>query len=283
MLLHGYYRSSASFRVRIALNLKKIEHENAYHHLRKNEHLQPGLSGAEPVQGLLPALEVEGAVLTQSLAILEYLEETHPEPPLLPRDPIGRAHVRALAYAVACDIHPVDNLRILRYLRDPLGHDEPTVQAWYNHWIAEGFKAIETMLAQSPETGRFCHGDAPGLADVRLVPQVVNSTQLRAGPVALSRHPAHLRRLPGHAGVRGRHAGEPAGQGSGLNGHPRQRSPLRALIRDPGGQAPRPVPGPRLSATLHGRDVTDLVIRMGAPHFPHSDPRLRMLLCLCMR
>ncbi len=114
-------------------------------------------------------------VLTQSLAILEYLDERWPEPPLLPPGALGRARVRALAQIVACDIHPIDNLRVLRYLRAPLGHDEATVQAWYNHWIAEGFAALETELAASPLTGRFCHGDAPGLADVCLFPQVVNS------------------------------------------------------------------------------------------------------------
>ena len=189
MLLHGYFRSSASFRVRIALNLKKIAHENAYHHLRRNEHQTPEYLALNP-QGLLPALEVDGAVLTQSLAILEYLDETHPQPPLLPADSLGRARVRALAYAVACDIHPVDNLRILRYLRTPLGHDEPTVQAWYNHWIAEGFSAIETMLVSSPAPGRFCHGDTPTLADLCLVPQVVNS---RNFGLDLSPYPTILR------------------------------------------------------------------------------------------
>ena len=172
--LHGYFRSSASFRVRIALNLKQVSHENAYHHLRRNEHRTSDYLALNP-QGLMPALEVDGTVLTQSLAILEYLDELYPDPPLLPADPLGRARMRALAYAVACDIHPIDNLRVLRYLRNPLGHDEPTVQAWYNHWIAEGFAAIEAMLSSSPATGRFCHGDRPTLADLCLIPQVVNS------------------------------------------------------------------------------------------------------------
>jgi maleylpyruvate isomerase len=183
MKLYGYYRSSASFRVRIALNLKRIAHENAYLHLRRNEHQAPDYIGLNP-QGLAPALEVDGAVLIQSLAILEYLEERWPHPPLLPADALGRARVRALAQVVACDIHPVDNLRVLRYLRSPLGVDEPTVQTWYNHWIAEGFAALETLLAKSPDTGRFCHGDTPGMADLCLVPQVVNAHtfQLDLGP-----------------------------------------------------------------------------------------------------
>jgi maleylpyruvate isomerase len=174
MRLHGYYRSSASFRVRIAMNLKGLEPERLYHHLRRNEHQTPDYVALNP-QALLPALELDGAVLTQSLAIIEYLEETHPEPPLLPKDPLGRARVRALALAVACDIHPVDNLRVLRYLRGPLSQPEEAVGAWYNHWIAEGFAALETLLARSPDTGRFCHHDTPGLADLCLVPQVVNS------------------------------------------------------------------------------------------------------------
>ena len=174
MLLHGYFRSSASFRVRIALNLKGVEAARAYHHLRRNEHQTPDYVALNP-QALLPSLEVEGTVLTQSLAILEYLEETHPEPPLLPADPLGRARVRGLAQLVACDIHPVNNLRVLRYLRGPLALPEAQVGAWYNHWIAEGFGAMETLLARDAATGRFCHGETPTLADVCLVPQVVNS------------------------------------------------------------------------------------------------------------
>ncbi|HTI67915.1 MAG TPA: maleylacetoacetate isomerase [Caulobacteraceae bacterium] len=173
MKLHGYYRSSASFRVRIALNLKGLAYEDAFHHLRKSEHQAPAYLALNP-QGLLPAMEADGAVLIQSLAIIEYLEETHPTPALLPADPIGRARVRALAQVVAADIHPLDNLRVLRYLRQELAQPEETVQAWYNHWIAEGFKALEALLQRGP-TGRFCHGDTPGLADTCLVPQFVNS------------------------------------------------------------------------------------------------------------
>jgi maleylacetoacetate isomerase len=173
MRLHGYYRSSAAFRVRIGLNLKGLTVEHLPHHLRRGEQRAPDFLPLNP-QGMVPALEVDGAALTQSLAILEYLEETHPQPPLLPADPLGRARVRAMAQVVACDIHPIDNLRVLRYLRDPLGQAEDAVETWYNHWIAEGFAALERML-QGSATGRFCYGDAPTLADVCLIPQVMNS------------------------------------------------------------------------------------------------------------
>ncbi len=178
MRLHGYFRSSASFRVRIALNLKGIAFEQQTHHLRRGEQQAPAFLALNP-QGFVPALEDGGSVLTQSLAIIEYLDEIQPNPPLLPATPLARARVRALAQIVACDIHPIDNLRVLRYLRQPLGHDEATVQAWYNHWIAEGFAALEAMLAASAETGRFCHGDTPGLADICLVPQVVNAANFK--------------------------------------------------------------------------------------------------------
>lgn len=174
MKLYGYFRSSAAFRVRIALNLKGLAYEQASVHLRKNEQMKADYLALQP-QGLVPALDDNGAVFIQSLAIVEYLDETHPAPPLLPRDPAGRARVRALAQAVACDIHPIDNLRVLRYLAKPLGHDEKAVEAWFNHWIRLGFDGIEHILAGDGRTGRFCHGDAPGLADICLVPQVFNA------------------------------------------------------------------------------------------------------------
>ena len=174
MKLYGYFRSSAAFRVRIALNLKGLAYEQASIHLRKKEQLRPEYLALQP-QGLVPVLEDEGEVFIQSLAIIEYLDETHPEPPLLPGHPAGRARVRALAQAVACDIHPIDNLRVLRYLGDPLGHDEQVVEAWFNHWIKLGFDGIERILAEDGQAGEFCHGDAPSLADICLVPQVFNS------------------------------------------------------------------------------------------------------------
>jgi maleylacetoacetate isomerase len=174
MKLYGYFRSSAAFRVRIALNLKRLDYESAFIHLRRGDQRQPGFLEVNP-QGLVPALETDGQVLIQSLPIIEYLDERHPEPPLLPDDAAGRARVRALAAIVACDIHPINNLRVLRYLQRPLGHDQAAIAAWYNHWIDSGFAAFERLLAGNPQTGAFCHGDAPGLADIALVPQVVNA------------------------------------------------------------------------------------------------------------
>ncbi|MGC1302827.1 MAG: maleylacetoacetate isomerase [Caulobacteraceae bacterium] len=176
--LHGYYRSSAAFRVRAALALKGIAFELVPHHLRKGEQRAPDYMEIQP-QGLVPALEIDGHVLIQSMAIIEYLDATRPTPPLLPGDEAGRARVRGLAQLIACDIHPVDNLRVLNRLRRDLGQEEANVVAWYNHWIAEGFEALERLLAESPDTGRFCHGDTPGLADLCLVPQVVNSRNFK--------------------------------------------------------------------------------------------------------
>jgi len=174
MKLFGFFRSSAAFRVRIALNLKGLAWEDGFVHLRRGDQRRDDYLAVNP-QGLVPALEVDGHILIQSMAIIEYLDETHPAPPLLPRDPPGRARVRALAAIVASDIHPINNLRVLRYLSRPLGHDQAAIETWYNHWIATGFEAFERLLAADSRTGAFCDGDAPGLADVALVPQVVNS------------------------------------------------------------------------------------------------------------
>ena len=174
MKLYGYFRSSAAFRVRIALGLKKLGYEAAFIHLRRGDQAQAGFLAVNP-QGLVPALATDGQTLIQSLAIIEYLDETHPEPPLLPRDPAGRARVRGLAGIVACDIHPLNNLRVLRYLHGPLGQDQRVIETWYNHWIDAGFAALERLLAKDPRTGSFCHGEAPSLADIALVPQVVNA------------------------------------------------------------------------------------------------------------
>jgi maleylacetoacetate isomerase len=171
--LYGYFRSSAAFRVRVALNLKGLAYEQVFVHLRRNDQRSPAYLAKNP-QGLVPLLESDGASLVQSLAIIEYLDETHPAPKLLPEGSEDRARVRALAQIIAADIHPLDNLRVLRFLANPLGHDDKTIEQWFNHWIRLGFEALEPML-QDPRTSDFCHGNAPGLADICLVPQVFNA------------------------------------------------------------------------------------------------------------
>lgn len=177
MKLYGYFRSSAAFRVRIALNLKGIVYEPAFVHLAKGEHRKPDYVAVNP-QGLVPALQVDQHVLAQSLAIMEYLEETQPQPPLLPRDALGRARVRNLALIVACEIHPLNNPRVLKYVKSTLGHDEGEINTWYRHWIAEGLATLEAELRR-PGTGRYCHGEAPGLADCCLVPQIFNAKRFQ--------------------------------------------------------------------------------------------------------
>jgi maleylacetoacetate isomerase len=172
--LHGYYRSSAAFRVRIALNLKGLEYRNLIYHLRKGEQRSPRYRALNP-QGLVPSLEVDGVILTQSLAIVEYLDELYPQPSLLPADPVGRAKVRAMAQLIACDIHPINNLRVLEYLRTEHSESEANVRRWYAHWIEEGFAALEIQLGADRPTAAYCYGDSPSLADICLVPQVVNA------------------------------------------------------------------------------------------------------------
>lgn len=166
-------RSSASYRVRIALNLKGLDYEQTPIDLRAGEQHGPAFKAHNP-QGLVPALIADGLTLTQSPAIIEWLEETYPEPALLPADRAGRARVRALAALIACDIHPINNLRVLGYLQHALGQDEASRNAWYRHWVDDGFAALETLLVQGG-SGEFCHGDRPGLADLHLVPQVFNA------------------------------------------------------------------------------------------------------------
>jgi maleylacetoacetate isomerase len=176
MKLYGYWRSSAAWRVRIALNLKGIGWESVPVHLVRDggEQRRPEYLRLNP-QGLVPALECDGKLFTQSLAIIEYLEETHPAPLLLPGDPAGRARVRSLAQLIACEIHPLNNLRVLQYLEHRLDLDEARRMGWIQHWVCEGLRALEMRLAGEPETGRYCHGDTPGLADCCLVPQLYNA------------------------------------------------------------------------------------------------------------
>ncbi|KPF81084.1 maleylacetoacetate isomerase [Brevundimonas sp. AAP58] len=172
MILHSYFRSSAAWRVRIVLALKGVEAELAFQHLRRAEQLSPAYRAINP-QGLIPSLVLDdGTVLTQSLAICEYLDEVLPDPPLLPSDPVERAQVRAFAQAIACDIHPVQNLRVLKAL-EALGQDEAGRQAWARRVIADGFDALEALIANSD--GPFAFGNRPTLADVLLVPQMANA------------------------------------------------------------------------------------------------------------
>lgn len=196
MILHGYFRSSASWRVRIALGLKGLSAETVSHHLRKGEQRATDFLGLNP-QGLVPALVLDnGEVLTQSLAIIEYLDETHPEPALLPKDPLRRAKVRAFAEAIACDLHPVQNLKVLQGLRAG-GFSEEAMNAWARQVNAEGLDACEKLLAN--EDGPFCFGTAPTLADICLVPQLGNARRFGAdlsGWTKLLRAEAACRELP---------------------------------------------------------------------------------------
>ncbi len=182
MKLHSYFRSSASFRVRIALNLKGLAYETVPEHLVKDGGKQFSAEfTALNAQQLLPVLESDqGELLTQSLAIMEWLEETHPTPPLLPRDALGRARVRALSLAIACEIHPLNNLRVLRYLTQTLKVTEEAKDTWYRHWVEQGLAQLEAELAASPHIGKFCHGDTPTMADCCLVPQIFNARRFNS-------------------------------------------------------------------------------------------------------
>jgi maleylpyruvate isomerase len=203
MQLYTYYRSSAAYRVRIALNLKGLEYESLPRHLTRGggEHRQAEYLGVNP-QGLIPFLEDGEARIAQSLAIIEYLEETYPDPPLLPATPVKRAEVRSLAFAIACDIHPLNNLRVLEYLRGPLGLDSGAVDEWYRHWIAAGFRGLEAQVARSGSESRHLVGTTVTLADVCLVPQMYNARRMDCDlePYPrLRRISAHLESLPAFA------------------------------------------------------------------------------------
>jgi len=178
MKVYGYWRSSAAYRLRIALALKNLSYEYAAINLAAGAHNEAQWGAINP-QNLVPVLEQDGDRLYQSLAIIEYLEEMHPQPPLLPRTPLERARVRSLALIVACEIHPLNNPRVLNYLTGQVGTSEEQKLAWYSHWVSAGFTALEKRLATERGTGAYCHGDAPGLADVCLVPQVANAVRFK--------------------------------------------------------------------------------------------------------
>lgn len=180
MKLYSYFRSSAAYRVRIALNLKSLSYDYLPVHLLRSggEQLHADYRKLNP-DGLVPTLVDDGAVLQQSLAIIEYLEETHPNPPLLPRDPIDRAYVRAVALQISCEVHPLDNLRVLRYLVHELGLSEEAKNGWYRHWIENGFESLEVRLSTDARVGKLVFGDEPTLADLCLVPQVFNAQRFK--------------------------------------------------------------------------------------------------------
>jgi maleylacetoacetate isomerase len=205
MKLYNYFRSSASFRVRIALELKGLSYDYVPVHLVKGENRQERYAAVSPTL-LVPTLETdEGHALGQSLAIIEYLEETHPRPALLPRDPLGRARVRALAQLVACEIHPLNNLRVLRYLVHELKASEDAKNTWYRHWVRDGLEMFERQLAQLPPS-TYCYGDSPTLADCCLVPQIFNGRRVDTSFDGLPRtmavfdacmaHPAFIKAQP---------------------------------------------------------------------------------------
>jgi maleylacetoacetate isomerase len=178
MKLYTYFRSSAAYRVRIVANLKGIGYEPEFIHLAKGKHHEPEYKKVNPT-GLVPCIIEDGQLLTQSLAIIEYLDETHPAVPMLPKTPLERARVRALAMLIACEIHPINNLRVLKYLTGTMKHTDEERDNWYRHWVEDGLAKFEAMLADG-KTGKFCHGDTPGMADACLVPQVANGMRFKS-------------------------------------------------------------------------------------------------------
>ena len=201
MTLYGYFRSSTSYRTRIAMNLKQLDYDYISVNLAKDEQLEAAFQAINP-QGLVPVLQVDDLWLYQSPAILEWLEEVYPEHPLLPKDAAARMHVRALSAMIGCDIHPLNNRRILQYLRNELNVDEAKVMEWCQRWMSEGFAALEKRLAQDKNRGKFCYGDSPTFADCYLIPQVSSAERFK---VDLSAYPniiaidAHCRTLKAFA------------------------------------------------------------------------------------
>lgn len=191
MKLYTYSNSSAAYRVRIALNLKSIKPEYEFVSLVKNggEQHRPEYQAVNP-QEFVPTLQVAGHNLGQSLAIIEYLDEVHPNPPLLPMHPLERARVRQIALAIACDIHPVNNLSVRQFLKSEMKHSDAEINVWYEHFIHRGFKPLEALLANSKETGKYCHGDEITLADICLVPQVYNARRYK---ISLDAYPTIVR------------------------------------------------------------------------------------------
>ena len=185
MKLYNYFRSSASFRVRIALHLKGLSYDYVPVHLARGDHKLAAYANVS-ADRLVPALDSDGQILSQSLAIMEYLDETHPEPPLLPADALGRARVRALAQSIACEIHPLNNLRVLKYLVRELKVEEEAKNTWYRHWVREGLEAFERQLAQGA-VSTYCYGDTPTLADCCLVPQIFNGQRFKVNVDGLPR------------------------------------------------------------------------------------------------
>jgi maleylacetoacetate isomerase len=205
MKLHTFFRSSAAFRVRIALNLKGQQYQSIATLLNQGAQHSAEYLAINP-QGLIPALEIsDGTVLSQSLAIIEYLDERYPTPPLLPPDPLGRAQVRSMALAIACDVHPLNNLRVLNYLKKQLQQDETSVNTWYRHWITNGFVGLEQLARRYSSDARHCYGDSVSLADVMLVPQMFNArrfdTDLSPFPTLVSIS-THLQAQPAFAAAR---------------------------------------------------------------------------------
>ncbi|MBV6416885.1 MAG: Maleylpyruvate isomerase [Steroidobacteraceae bacterium] len=184
MKLHSYWRSSAAFRARIAANLKGLSLPQVAHHLARGEQRAPEYLALNP-QGLVPALETDAGVIGQSIAIIEYLDETFPAPPLLPREPLARAQVRSMALGIACDIHPLGNLRVLNYLRGELRQPEEAVGRWIRHWIEAGFAALENAVRRHSADGRHCHGSEVTLADICLVPQMYNARRFNCDLAAV--------------------------------------------------------------------------------------------------